>query len=74
MNTTTVNGITIPQGTTVQPDVWSLHYDPEHWGPTDPQMFDPDRYVYHPSSPTNVVCESNTPKAIAEDISSVTVI
>lgn len=45
MNTTTVNGITIPQGTTVQPDVWSLHYNSEHWGPTDPQQFDPDRLV-----------------------------
>jgi len=43
MNTTEVSGYTIPQGTTVQPDIWSLHYSAEHWGPEDPQQFHPDR-------------------------------
>lgn len=43
MNTTTVKGYTVPQGTMVQPDIWSLHYDPAHWGPNDPQQFDPER-------------------------------
>ena len=43
MNSTTVKGYHIPQGTTVQPDIWSLHYDPAHWGPTDPHLFDPER-------------------------------
>ncbi|KAF6023071.1 TBXAS1 [Bugula neritina] len=45
MNTTEVSGYTIPQGTTVQPDIWSLHYSAEHWGPEDPQQFHPDRFL-----------------------------
>ena len=49
MKTTQIKGgVTIPQGTMVQPDVWSLHYNPEHWGPTDPKKFDPERWVVIP--------------------------
>lgn len=43
MKTTQVQGITIPQGTMVQPDVWSMHYDPDYWGPEDPKKFNPER-------------------------------
>lgn len=57
MNTTEVKGITIPQGTTVQPDVWSLHYDPEYWG-ADPQQFDPDRLVSTSSKLAYITCQS----------------
>jgi len=42
MKSTTVRGYEIPEGVTVQPDVYSLHYNPEFWG-EDPTKFDPER-------------------------------
>jgi hypothetical protein len=27
----------------VQANVWSIHYDPDIWGPTDPHVFEPER-------------------------------
>lgn len=38
-----INGLLIPKGVSVQADVWTIHYDPELWGPTDPYTFDPTR-------------------------------
>lgn len=40
---TTLNGIDIPVGTIIAPDVYSLHFDPEHWGEVDPSVFYPLR-------------------------------
>ena len=44
MKSCTVNGIHIPQGMVVLADVWSIHYNPDIWGPTDPHVFEPERY------------------------------
>lgn len=38
-----IGGIYIPEGVTVQADVWSVHYDPDVWG-DDPEHFIPERF------------------------------
>ena len=38
-----VGDIIIPAGTTVQLDVFSIHYDPQVWGPVSPFEFYPER-------------------------------
>ena len=35
---------TIPAGTRVAADMYSLHFDPDLWGPVDPHMFYPERF------------------------------
>lgn len=40
---TNINGIDIPAGVFVRPNVLDIHYDPEIWGPVDPQKFYPPR-------------------------------
>ena len=45
MESCTVGGIHIPAGVTVQADVWSIHNNPDTWGPTHPSVFEPERYV-----------------------------
>ncbi|CAF3587341.1 unnamed protein product [Rotaria sp. Silwood1] len=42
--TTVVCGHTIDEGSVIQPDVLSIHYDPDLWGPEDPNIFLPERH------------------------------
>ena len=35
---------TIPAGTRIAIDMYSLHFDPELWGPVDPHTFYPERF------------------------------
>lgn len=44
MESCTVNGIDIPKGMLVQANVWSVHYNQEHWV-EDTQRFIPERYA-----------------------------
>ena len=40
-----IKGIgTIPAGTRIAADMYTLHYDPDLWGPVDPQIFYPERF------------------------------
>ncbi|XP_013395797.1 cytochrome P450 3A29-like [Lingula anatina] len=41
----TVMGVHIPKGMKVRCDVYSIHMDPEHWGPPDPSLFCPERFT-----------------------------
>ncbi|RMZ99029.1 cytochrome P450 3A29-like [Brachionus plicatilis] len=41
---TVVKGIDIPEDTVIVVDVMSLHFDPELWGPVDPNEFHPLRH------------------------------
>ncbi|ELU14194.1 hypothetical protein CAPTEDRAFT_220559 [Capitella teleta] len=41
----TINGLTIPEGMVIQANVWNIHYDPDIWGPTDPTVFEPERFT-----------------------------
>jgi len=34
----------LSSGTIIQPDVFSIHYDPNLWGPEDPNLFIPERH------------------------------
>ncbi|XP_064630991.1 cytochrome P450 3A9-like isoform X2 [Lineus longissimus] len=40
-----VDGIHVPKDMVVSADVWSIHYDPEIWGPVDPEKFHPERFT-----------------------------
>ena len=40
---TELNGYLIPEGTTVFPNMWSLHHDDKYW--KDPWVFDPLRFL-----------------------------
>ncbi|UJR21070.1 hypothetical protein I4U23_024170 [Adineta vaga] len=42
---TNVCGHTIEKGSVIQPDVFSIHYNPDLWGPEDPTIFYPERHV-----------------------------
>lgn len=46
MHATTLNGIDIPVGLTIQPDLVTIHHDPELWGPVDPSTFYPPRWAF----------------------------
>ncbi|CAF0825035.1 unnamed protein product [Adineta ricciae] len=50
--TTTVCGHTIEKGSIIQPDVFTIHYNPELWGPEDPNIFYPERHAEkrHPAA------------------------
>ncbi|XP_013395796.1 cytochrome P450 3A2-like [Lingula anatina] len=41
----TVMGVHIPKGMKIRCDVYSIHMDPEHWGPPDPSLFCPERFT-----------------------------
>ena len=43
MYPTTVKELKIPKDLAIVVDVLSLHYDRELWGPTDPNVFYPER-------------------------------
>lgn len=47
---TNICGYQIHPGDVIQPDVYSLHYDRDLWGPDDPQLFIPERHLHrrHP--------------------------
>ncbi|UJR11637.1 hypothetical protein I4U23_015818 [Adineta vaga] len=45
MRDTIVNGIHVSKGSVVQADVYSIHYDPDIWGPEDPEIFCPERHL-----------------------------
>jgi cytochrome P450 len=45
-NPTNIMGIDIPVDLEIAVDVLSLHYDPEIWGPEDPNTFYPQRFVF----------------------------
>src|SRR5689334_6762297 len=32
-------------GSVIQPDIFSIHYNPELWGPEDPNIFIPERHA-----------------------------
>ncbi len=36
---------TIPVGTTISVDIYSLHFNPDLWGPVDPYTFYPERFA-----------------------------
>ena len=41
-----INGIgTIPAGTRIAIDMYTLHYDADLWGPVDPHTFHPERFA-----------------------------
>eukprot|EP00058_Branchiostoma_floridae_P015866 XP_002601354.1 hypothetical protein BRAFLDRAFT_82722 [Branchiostoma floridae] len=40
---TSLHGYDIPEGTTVMPNLWSVHHDPEHF--PNPGKFDPGRFL-----------------------------
>ncbi|CAF3201353.1 unnamed protein product [Rotaria socialis] len=42
--TTTVCGHTIEKGCIIQPDIFSIHYNQDLWGPEDPNLFIPERH------------------------------
>ncbi|CAF2055891.1 unnamed protein product [Rotaria magnacalcarata] len=41
----TVCGHTIEKGSIIQPDIFSIHYNPDLWGPEDPNLFIPERHL-----------------------------
>ncbi|CAF4161225.1 unnamed protein product [Rotaria sordida] len=42
--TTTVCGHIIEKGCIIQPDIFSIHYNSDLWGPEDPNLFLPERH------------------------------
>ena len=46
MYSTNIKDLHIPAGVSVTVDVLSLHYDPEYWGPVDPEKFYPNRFLF----------------------------
>ena len=45
-NTTSVIcGHTIEEGSVIQADMYTIHYDPDLWGPEDPNKFIPERHA-----------------------------
>ncbi|CAF1539394.1 unnamed protein product [Rotaria sp. Silwood1] len=43
--TTTVCDHIIEKDSIIQPDVFTIHYNPDLWGPEDPNMFYPERHL-----------------------------
>ena len=48
---TTIFGIPFEKGDCFQPAVYTIHHDPEHWGPEPVGEFVPERYTYIHSGP-----------------------
>ncbi|CAF2821264.1 unnamed protein product [Rotaria sp. Silwood2] len=42
--TTNISGYIIEKDTIIQPDIFSIHYNPDLWGPEDPNLFIPERH------------------------------
>ena len=40
---TTLQGFTIPKGTTIFPNIWAVHHDQDLW--IDPEVFRPERFL-----------------------------
>ena len=49
---TNICGHQIEKGSIIQPDVYSIHYDANLWGPEDPNVFYPERHLTkrHPAA------------------------
>jgi len=45
METCKIDDLTIPAGVVVQANSWTIHNDPDVWGPTDPKIFEPERFT-----------------------------
>ena len=45
VNETTINGVKLPENLTIVADVLSVHYNPDVWGPHDPNEFYPERFA-----------------------------
>ncbi|CAF2404456.1 unnamed protein product [Rotaria sp. Silwood2] len=43
--TTVVCGHKVEKGSIIQPDILSIHYNPDLWGPEDPNLFIPERHA-----------------------------
>ncbi|CAF1309866.1 unnamed protein product [Rotaria sordida] len=50
--TTTVCGHIVEKGSMIQPDIFSIHYNADLWGPEDPNLFIPERHAVkrHPAA------------------------
>ncbi|CAF1157375.1 unnamed protein product [Adineta ricciae] len=44
MKDTIVQGLHVTKGSVIQADVYSIHFDPDLWGPEDPKSFCPERH------------------------------
>ncbi|CAF1401792.1 unnamed protein product, partial [Rotaria sordida] len=42
--TTNISGYIIEKDSIIQPDIFSIHYNPNLWGPEDPNLFIPERH------------------------------
>ncbi|CAF3454223.1 unnamed protein product [Rotaria socialis] len=43
--TINISGHIIEKNSIIQPDIFSIHYDPDLWGPEDPNLFIPERHL-----------------------------
>ncbi len=43
----TIRGIPFEKGDCIQPAVYRVHHDPEHWGPEPTDLFVPERFLPH---------------------------
>ncbi|CAF0884146.1 unnamed protein product [Rotaria sp. Silwood1] len=43
--TTNICGYIIAKDSIIQPDIFSIHYNPDLWGPEDPNLFIPERHA-----------------------------
>lgn len=50
--TTNIRGLEIEKGCVIQPDIYSIHYNVDLWGPEDPNVFCPERHEIkrHPAA------------------------
>lgn len=50
--TTNIRGHLVDKGAIIQPDIYSIHFDRDVWGPEDPNLFFPERHLTkrHPVS------------------------
>ncbi|CAF5065517.1 unnamed protein product, partial [Rotaria sp. Silwood1] len=53
----------ISQGDIIQPDIYSIHYSSELWGPYDPHEFYPDRHRDNNRSPMAFMAFGNGPRS-----------
>lgn len=55
-----VDNYRIPAGSTIAPNVWAIHHDPEEYD--RPDEFDPDRFIRNPNGTKRVPEETSGPK------------